>query len=52
MSGSLISERAMVSRRFMPPESGSTLLVAALGELHEVEQLVGPLADLAGDSPK
>ena len=36
----------MVSRRFMPPERSSTLAVGLLGELDELEQLVGPVADL------
>ena len=43
-SGSLISDRAIVSRRFMPPDSGSTFEVARSDELDEVEQRVGPLA--------
>ncbi len=32
----------MVRRRFMPPDSGSTLSLPALRELGEVEQAVGP----------
>ena len=41
----------MVSRRFMPPDSGSTLSCAPLGELGELEQLVGPGAHLgAGEA--
>ena len=42
----------MVSRRFIPPESGSTRSSAALGELGELEQLVGARAHLCRDSPK
>ena len=38
----MISERAIVTRRFMPPDSGSTLLVARSVELHELEQLGRP----------
>ena len=45
-SGWLISARAIVSRRFMPPESGSTRASRRSVELHELEQLVGALADL------
>ena len=45
--GSLMSARAMVRRRFMPPDSGSTWFFAALRQLHEVEQLLGALAGLA-----
>ena len=41
-----MSARAIVSRRFMPPDSGSTAIVGAVGQLHELEQLVRPLADL------
>ena len=35
----------MVSRRFMPPESGSTLSWARSDELGELEQGLGALAD-------
>ena len=37
----MISERAIVTRRFMPPDSGSILLFGPVGELHELEQLRG-----------
>ena len=33
--------RAIVRRRFIPPDSGSTWSFGALGQLDEVEQLVG-----------
>ena len=47
----MISERAMVSRRFMPPDRSTTLALAFSLELDEVEQLVGALARLgAGDA--
>ena len=53
MRGSLISERAMVSRRFMPPERSSTLAFARSDELRELEQLVGLRAgDLGCGMPK
>ena len=39
-SGSLTSARAIVSRRFMPPESGSTCDAGAIAELDELEQLI------------
>ena len=42
----------MVSRRFMPPLRSSTLLLAFSVQLHEVEQLVGPLADLGLGDPE
>ena len=39
----------MRSRRFIPPESCSTLASGLVGELHEVEELVRPLQNhLAG----
>ena len=47
MSGRLIRERAIVSRRFMPPERSSTFGRPLLGELDELEQLLGALAHLA-----
>ena len=47
-----MSARAIVSRRFMPPESGSTLLSASLAELHELEQLVGLARDASRGRPK
>ena len=45
-SGSFTSERAIVRRRFMPPDRGSTLSSARSLELDELEQLVGALAEL------
>ena len=45
-SGWLISARAIVSRRFIPPESGSTRESRRSRELHELEQLLGPAPDL------
>ena len=48
-----MSERAMVSRRFMPPDSGSTLSRGPLGELGELEQLGGARRVTSlRDSPK
>ena len=44
-SGELISARAIVSRRFMPPDSGSTRASRRSRELHELQQLAGALAD-------
>ena len=45
--------RAIVSRRFMPPDSVLDLVVGALGQLGEVEQLVRALArHSARDRPK
>jgi hypothetical protein len=41
----------MVSRRFKPPDSGSTLSLA-VRELHELEQFGGPLADDAPGQPE
>ena len=46
-SGSLMRPRAIVSRRFMPPDSGSTSSLARSVELHELEQLGGPPPRLA-----
>ena len=43
MSGRLIRARAMVSRRRIPPESRSTRSSRLVGQLGELEQLVGPL---------
>ena len=45
-SGSLTSDRAIVRRRFIPPDSGSTLSFARSRELDELEELVGPRAQL------
>ncbi len=40
-----MSPRAIVSRRFMPPDSGSTFELRRSAELHEVEQLGRAFAD-------
>jgi hypothetical protein len=40
-----MSERAIVRRRFRPPDSGSTLVPGPVRELDEIEQRVGPLPD-------
>ena len=42
-----MSDRAIVSRRFMPARQRIHLVVGALGELGELEQLLGSLADHA-----
>ena len=48
----MISERAIVSRRFMPPDRGSTWSFGPLGQLGELEELVGPAGDLDAVEPE
>ena len=51
-SGSLTSDRAIVRRRFIPPDSVSTRLFARSLELHELEQLAGPLGRRPARQPE
>ncbi len=52
MSGSLINDRAIVRRRFMPPESGSTLLSARSASWTKSSSRSARSARTARPSPK
>ena len=48
----LTSDRAIVSRRFMPPERSSTLAPGLVGQADELEQLVGPPPPVVAGQPE
>ena len=52
MSGSLISDRAMVSRRFKPPDSGSTRSSARSASCTKSSSRADRSRITARDSPK